>query len=153
MTKFWTQGRKNQILERKKKSRPFLGICIGMQLMGEVSYERGENEGLKLLEANVVEIPNKQGKIRIPHIGWNDIKIENKNYNDSFSSLDRNDFYFVHSYHMKCKNKNEILATVNYGSELVAAICKDNIIGVQFHPEKSQISGKKFLQEFLEWMP
>lgn len=136
----------------KKKSRPFLGICIGMQLMGKVSHERGKNKGLELINAEVVKIRSQASNIRVPHMGWNNIKIKKKS-NKNFLSLDRSDFYFVHSYHMKCNNKNDVLACVDYGEEIVAAICKDNILGVQFHPEKSQLTGKKFLQKFFNWTP
>ena len=85
-------------------------------------------------------------------MGWNDVYME-KDRKVLFSSLNNNNFYFVHSYHMHCKNKNDILAHVNYGEKIVAAVCKNNIIGVQFHPEKSQIVGQKFLKEFLVWNP
>tara|TARA_B100001741_G_C16398965_1_gene526058 strand:+ start:112 stop:753 length:642 start_codon:yes stop_codon:yes gene_type:complete len=136
----------------KKKSRPFLGICVGMQLMGNISYERGKNKGLELIDADVIKINNEVNNIRVPHMGWNNIKVK-KNLDKGFLSLDSSDFYFVHSYHMKCNNDNDILASVEYGEELVAAVCKDNILGVQFHPEKSQLSGKKFLQQFFSWTP
>ena len=137
----------------KKKQRPFLGICIGMQLMSNTSYERGKNAGLGLIDSKVIMIDEKNIDIRVPHMGWNDIQIQNKNYLKKFSSLNEKNFYFVHSYHMECKNKTEVLATVNYGKKMVAAVCKDNIIGVQFHPEKSQFSGIKFLQQFIDWKP
>ena len=137
----------------KKKQRPFLGICIGMQLMSNTSYERGKNAGLGLIDSKVIMIDEKNIDIRVPHMGWNDIQIQNKNYLKKFSSLNKKNFYFVHSYHMECKNKIEVLATVNYGKKMVAAVCKDNIIGVQFHPEKSQLVGIKFLQQFIDWKP
>ena len=86
-------------------------------------------------------------------MGWNNILVEAKNSVKFFPSLDNNDFYFVHSYHMKCKNQSEVLATTIYGKKIVAAILKENLIGVQFHPEKSQLKGKKFLEEFLSWSP
>ena len=136
----------------KKKERPFLGICIGMQLMAKVSYERSKNEGLGFFDSEVKLIKKTSKKIKVPHMGWNDVYME-KDRKVLFSSLNNNNFYFVHSYHMQCKNKEEILAHVNYGEKLVAAVCKNNIIGVQFHPEKSQIIGQKFLKEFLVWNP
>ena len=85
-------------------------------------------------------------------MGWNDVflKKDRKNF---FPSLNNNNFYFVHSYHRQCKNEDEVLAYVHYGEKLVAAVCKNNILGVQFHPEKSQIVGQKFLKEFLVWTP
>lgn len=137
----------------KEKKRPFLGICIGMQLMAKVSYERGKNKGLELMESKVVIIDDRHKEFRVPHMGWNTVDIENKNYIRFFPSLDKNDFYFVHSYHMLCNKTDQILASTVYGNKIVAAICKDNLIGVQFHPEKSQLIGKKFLEEFLVWKP
>ena len=137
----------------KDKEKPFLGICIGMQLMANVSYERKKNKGLELIDSEVIIIENKSKEIRVPHMGWNNVYLENKSKEKDFPSLKNNDFYFVHSYHMKCKNKNEVLAYTNYGKKIVSAVIKDNLLGVQFHPEKSQEKGKKFLEEFLDWKP
>ena len=136
----------------KEKAKPFLGICIGMQLMASYSYERGKNKGLELIDSEVVKIKNKNKEIRVPHMGWNDVQMEKEGHLKSFSSLNKKNFYFVHSYHMICK-KNNILASTTYGEKIVAAVCKENIIGVQFHPEKSQLAGKAFLNEFLDWKP
>ena len=135
------------------KQRPFLGICIGMQLMANVSYERKKNKGLELIDSEVIIIDNKSKKIRVPHMGWNNVFLENRTKERYFPSLNNNDFSFVHSYHMKCKNKKEVLASTNYGEKIVSADIKDNLLGVQFHPEKSQEKGKNFLKEFLEWDP
>ena len=86
-------------------------------------------------------------------MGWNTVYIEDKKMIKTFTSLDNNDFYFVHSYQMVCEDNNDILASVNYGRKIVAAIIKDNMVGVQFHPEKSQKKGLEFLKEFIEWKP
>ena len=137
----------------KEKRKPFLGICIGMQLMAKFSYERKKNKGLELIDSEVIIIKNEAKEIRVPHMGWNNVFLENKSKKKYFPSLNNNDFYFVHSYHMKCKNKNEVLASTNYGEKIVSAVIKDNLLGVQFHPEKSQKKGKKFLEEFLDWSP
>ena len=137
----------------KDKEKPFLGICIGMQLMANVSYERKKNKGLEFIDSEVIKIESKYEEIRVPHMGWNNVSLENKSKEQYFPSLKDNDFYFVHSYHMKCKNENEVLASTNYGGKIASAVIKDNILGVQFHPEKSQEKGKKFLQEFLDWIP
>ena len=137
----------------KDVEKPFLGICIGMQLMAKVSYERKKNKGLELIDSEVIIIESDAKEIRIPHMGWNSVYLEDSNKVKDFPSLNDNDFYFVHSYHMKCKNKNEILASTNYGNKIVSAVIKDNLLGVQFHPEKSQENGKKFLEEFLDWKP
>ena len=136
----------------KKKERPFLGICIGMQLMAKISYERNKNEGLGFFDSEVKLIKKTSHDIKVPHMGWNDVFLE-KDSKNFFPSLNNNNFYFVHSYHMQCKNEDEVLAYVDYGEKLVAAVCKNNILGVQFHPEKSQIVGQKFLKEFLVWTP
>ena len=136
-----------------KKKQPFLGICIGMQLMANKSFERLETTGLGYFDSEVKRIPYKNSSFKVPHMGWNNIKLVNNSYKKSFSSMLKGDFYFVHSYEMKCNNKKDILATVNYGKEIVAAVCKENIIGVQFHPEKSQNQGQKMINDFLEWSP
>ena len=86
-------------------------------------------------------------------MGWNNLIVEDLSLAEKFKSLKSNDFYFVHSYVMKCHTKNNIVATVDYGNKFVAVVCKDNILGVQFHPEKSQIIGQQFLKEFLSWKP
>ena len=137
----------------KDKGKPFLGICIGMQLMAKVSYERKKNKGLEFIDSEVIIIESEAKEIRVPHMGWNNVYLENESKEKDFPSLKNNDFYFVHSYHMKCKNKNEVLASTNYGNKIVSAVIKDNLLGVQFHPEKSQEKGKKFLEEFLDWKP
>ena len=137
----------------KDKEKPFLGICIGMQLMAKFSYERKKNRGLEFIDSEVIVIESNSREIRIPHMGWNNVYLENESKGKDFPSLNDNDFYFVHSYHMKCKNKNEVLASTNYGKKIVSAVIKDNLLGVQFHPEKSQKKGKKFLEEFLDWKP
>ena len=137
----------------KDKEKPFLGICIGMQLMAKFSYERKKNKGLEFIDSEVIIIESESKEIRVPHMGWNNVYLENKSKEKDFPSLKNNDFYFVHSYHMKCRNKNEVLASTNYGKKIVSAVIKDNLLGVQFHPEKSQEKGKKFLEEFLDWKP
>tara|TARA_B100001121_G_scaffold307332_1_gene328598 strand:+ start:687 stop:1334 length:648 start_codon:yes stop_codon:yes gene_type:complete len=137
----------------KDKEKPFLGICIGMQLMANVSYERKKNKGLEFIDSEVIIIDSGSKEIRVPHMGWNNVSLENKSKEKEFPSLNDNDFYFVHSYHMKCKDKNEVLASTIYGKKIVSAVIKDNLLGVQFHPEKSQEKGKKFLKEFLDWKP
>ena len=136
-----------------KRKLPFLGICIGMQLMAKKSYERIETSGLGFFDSQVKKITPKNKSLKIPHMGWNDIKLVKSYYKKSFNSLIQGDFYFVHSYEMICNNKNDIIATVNYGKEIVAAVCKENIIGDQFHPEKSQGQGQKLINDFLNWIP
>ena len=137
----------------RDKGKPFLGICIGMQLMAKVSYERKKNKGLDFIDSEVIIIESESKEIRVPHMGWNNVYLENESKEKDFPSLKNNDFYFVHSYHMKCKNKNEVLASTNYGKKIVSAVIKDNLLGVQFHPEKSQYQGQKLINDFLNWAP
>ena len=141
----------NEVVLKKKK--PFLGICIGMQLMAKKSFERVETDGLGFFDSQVIKISHKDHSLKVPHMGWNNIKLINNFYKKAFKSLIKGDFYFVHSYEMICNNKNDVIATVDYGKEVVAAVCKENILGVQFHPEKSQDQGKKLINDFLNWIP
>lgn len=137
----------DEILVKKK---PFLGICLGMQLICKKSYEGGEFEGLGWIDAEVVKfnfINNKSEKLRIPQIGWNDVKC------DLQSPLlkdgrETQTFYFVHSYYLKPQNNRIIIGTCNYGLNFCAILQQENIFGVQFHPEKSQFEGLEILRKF-----
>ncbi len=135
------------------KQRPFLGICIGMQLMAKKSHERFESSGLGYFDSEVKKILPSSNSIKVPHMGWNNIRLLDNNYKKKFTSLTEGDYYFVHSYEMICNKETDIVATVNYGKEIVAAIGKENLLGVQFHPEKSQKKGQKFINDFLSWNP
>ena len=127
------------------KEKPILGICLGMQLFADWSYEDGENEGFGWIKGSVVKI--KGESIRIPHIGWDEVKPMEKKL---FRGARDNFFYFMHSYHFIPENEAVVIATVNYsGLEIVSAVRKDNIVGVQFHPEKSQGDGLRFLKNFV----
>ena len=133
-----------EILQHKK---PFLGICVGMQMLFEYGFEHGRHQGLGWLKGDVVKIQPAHS-LKIPHMGWNDIII--KQQHPLLATLPtRNHYYFVHSYHAVCKEPENMVATVNYGSELTAIVAKDNIMGTQFHPEKSQESGLAILRSFL----
>ena len=128
--------------------KPTLGICLGMQMLFSSSEEGGNFEGLNWIPGKVKYIKTKKD-LTIPHIGWNEIvPIKKTNFFED-SSADQS-FYFVHSFCANCSKKYK-LATVDYGVELTAAVKKENIIGVQFHPEKSQKNGLYFLEEFLNW--
>ena len=135
------------------KQRPFLGICIGMQLMAKKSFERIETSGLGFFDSEVKKILPSSKAIKVPHMGWNNITLVEDCYKKSFNSLVEGDYYFVHSYEMVCNRSKNIIATVNYGKEIVAAVGKENILGVQFHPEKSQNKGQSFINDFLSWNP
>ena len=140
------------ILEQKVNHEhvPCMGICLGMQLLFERS-EEGDCDGLGYIKGKVVRFnfDNEEKKIRIPHIGWNFVDINKKSaiVEDMFSE---NRFYFVHSYHAKCEDEEDILMTTNYGYNFASAVEKNNIYGFQFHPEKSHKYGKKIFENFLK---
>ena len=133
-----------QVLAKKK---PFLGICVGMQLLAETGQENGNHQGLGWLAGNI--IPFKDTSLKIPHMGWNDITTPNPH--PLFKDIpDATDFYFVHSYHLD--DDTHSIATCNYGVTFPCVIAKDNIMGTQFHPEKSQGAGLQLLENFLKTM-
>ena len=124
--------------EVKINKKPFLGICVGMQVLADKGFEFGENDGLGWIKGTVEKIKAKV----LPHIGWNDIKI--KKQSPIFLNLkDSENFYFVNSYAFKVSDKNFIISETSYGNTFCSAVQKDNIFGVQFHPEKSQKAGQK----------
>jgi imidazole glycerol-phosphate synthase subunit HisH len=127
------------------KKKPFLGICLGMQLIMEKGSEPSDCEGLGWIKGEVVKISNLN--LRVPHLGWNNVKVLNSKYYENISDMN---FYFIHSYHAILKNIREIDSTVFYGSDIVASIQKENIFATQFHPEKSQKSGLTLLKTFFE---
>lgn len=128
------------------KKKLFLGICLGMQLLFEYSYEDGKNMGLGLLKGYVDKIPPLP--VKVPHIGWNQLKILKKD-SKLFSGIKEGEyFYFDHSYHVVPDDKGIISCTTDYGIQLTAGIEYDNIYGVQFHPEKSSNYGLKLLENF-----
>jgi glutamine amidotransferase len=134
------------------RNKPILGICLGMQAMARKSFEGGEHPGLGWFEADVIRIPLFSEGLSIPHMGWNDISY--KNESPLFSGLPSHpDFYFVHSYYMKCDEPENVEATFEYGGAFTAAVRKNNIFATQFHPEKSQDYGLKVLNNFLNWIP
>jgi glutamine amidotransferase len=128
------------------KKKPVLGICLGMQLFAGTGYEGGENDGLGWINGKVIKI--EEAALKVPHMGWADIQPLDERL---FRGMRYNSFYFMHSYHFIPDDKNVIKAVTQYGDiEIVAAVSKDNIFGVQFHPEKSQGDGLRFLRNFLE---
>jgi glutamine amidotransferase len=130
-----------EVLEKKK---PFLGICLGMQLIAEIGEEGGINNGLGWIRGKVRKI---NSNMRLPHIGWNDISWEDKN--DLSVGLDSNSFYFVHSYCFWPNEIGNVIGWCEYGERFPVAVKSGNIFGVQFHPEKSQKSGLRILENFL----
>ena len=132
----------NQVIKNKI---PFLGICLGMQLIMERGNEPKECLGLGWIKGDVLKF--ELTDFNVPHMGWNNIKIKKELY---FKECKLKDFYFIHSYHVVTENNEDIAATVNYGFEVVAGIQRDNIFATQFHPEKSQDPGLSILKTFFE---
>ena len=130
---------------------PILGICLGMQLMTK-SSEEGTLSGLAWLDAETVKFSFGDKKLRIPHMGWNEIQIKKSDtlFNSFDNSFDEVDFYFVHSYYVKCENIEDVAATCNYGIEFCCSFQRENIYATQFHPEKSHKFGMKLLKNFVE---
>jgi imidazole glycerol-phosphate synthase subunit HisH len=126
---------------------PFLGICVGMQLLADAGVEHGTTQGLGWIGGTVRAI-EPVPEIKIPHMGWNDVTLGTLH-----PVLAAGEAYFLHSYHFEADDASNILATTNHGSALTAAVGRDNILGVQFHPEKSQAYGIATLTRFLEWNP
>jgi glutamine amidotransferase len=131
-----------------EKKTPILGICLGMQLMAKSSLE-GESEGLGWFNAEVIPFQvSDQHRFKVPHTGWNTIEKQKSSYINN-ELIDDESFYFVHSFHFKCNDPLDILHTSVYDYEFVSAIQKDNIIGVQYHPEKSHDGGLQLLRNFI----
>ena len=126
---------------------PFLGICVGMQLLADAGVEHGTTRGLGWISGTVRAIA-PAADLKIPHMGWNDVVPT-----QGAPLIEAGEAYFLHSYHFDAANADDVLATTDHGGTLVAAVGRDNIMGVQFHPEKSQAYGINFLKRFLEWMP
>ncbi|WP_192254150.1 imidazole glycerol phosphate synthase subunit HisH [Mesorhizobium silamurunense] len=138
-----------------RKGRPFLGICVGMQLMSERGLEKTITRGLGWISGDVKEITPKDPALKIPQIGWNTIELARKH--PLFSGIETGPkglhAYFVHSYHLEARNPAEVLATADYGGPVTAAVARDNLAGTQFHPEKSQALGLALITNFLKWRP
>ena len=126
---------------------PYLGICVGMQMLFEVGEEMGEHEGLGILAGRVVRFPNFVDR-KVPHMGWNQLDIQFES--ELLSGLSEQNYaYFVHSYYCAPRAVDTVVASVDYGVQFAAIVQKDNIYGVQFHPEKSQNTGLRILANFL----
>ena len=136
----------------EQKGRPFLGICVGMQLMATTGHEYEETSGLGWVAGDVVKItPNDPG-LKVPHMGWNNLTIDNNH--PVFDGIQSGDHtYFVHSYHFRVKKPAERLAHVDYAGDVTAVIGRDTMLGMQFHPEKSQDIGLRMIGNFLTWTP
>ena len=127
---------------------PFLGVCVGMQLLADAGEEFGRHEGLGWIAGTVRLIEPAEPGIKVPHMGWNDVILQG-----SPPLLEPGEAYFLHSYHFEAIDPAHVAAVTSHGGPLVAAVARDTIIGCQFHPEKSQSYGLSFLSRFLEWCP
>lgn len=133
-----------------RKGRPFLGICVGMQLMAERGREYGVTEGLGWIKGEVVKLEPADPTLKIPHMGWNELDIRRPH--PILAGLpERAHAYFVHSYRYAVENPEEVIATADYGGPFAAVIGRDNLVGTQFHPEKSQATGLTLVANFLTW--
>ena len=135
-----------------KRGTPFLGICVGMQLLATVGREFGDHPGLGWIDGEVVVIEPTKPEIKVPHMGWNDLSIVQAHPVLDGIETGAN-AYFVHSYKFVAKNRSDILATTDFDGTIAAVIGRGNIVGTQFHPEKSQAVGLRLLQNFLKWTP
>lgn len=130
---------------------PFLGICVGMQLLADCGLEFGTHPGLGWIAGEVRLIAPADANIKVPHMGWNDVAL--MPHAKDHPVIEEGEAYFLHSYHFAAAHPGDVAAMTDHGEGLVAAVARDNIIGVQFHPEKSQSYGLATLRRFLEWYP
>lgn len=137
------------------RGRPFLGICVGMQLMGARGLEHGETPGLGWVPGDVAAIEPADPSLKIPHMGWNTLTLSREH--PLFAGVPTGErglhAYFVHSFQLAPTSPEHVLATTDYGAPLTAAVARDNLVGVQFHPEKSQRLGLALIGNFLRWRP
>ncbi len=137
-----------------RERRPFLGICVGMQLMATAGHEFGDHEGLGWIEGDVVALQPDDHRLKVPHMGWNDLSFtKNRDHPVLDGINDGAHAYFVHSFHFRTAAPAELLSHTQYGGTVAAIIGRDNIIGTQFHPEKSQATGLRLITNFLNWSP
>ncbi len=140
----------NTVITNKK---PFLGICVGMQLMASFGFEFAKKCGLNWIEGEVVKIHPSSSRTKIPHMGWNSLHITNDSHSLTQDLPENKYVYFVHSYHFIPSHSKHVLAHCHYDQTIAAIVAKDNMVGFQFHPEKSQSFGQKLLLRFLQWHP
>lgn len=142
------RGLVEPVKQAARSGKPFLGICLGLQLLFESSEESKGVEGLGLIKGKIVQIPRDNG-LKVPHIGWNSVKINQKN--GIFSGIeDGSYFYFVHSFYLKDAEPDAVAATTEYGVDIECAVQKGNLCATQFHPEKSSRLGLQLLENFLK---
>ncbi|MEB3044216.1 imidazole glycerol phosphate synthase subunit HisH [Rhizobium mulingense] len=139
----------------EKRARPFLGICVGMQLMSSRGLEKTVTHGFGWIPGDVIEMTPDDPALKIPQIGWNtlDLKREHLLFDGIPTGSEGLHAYFVHSYHLAAENADDVIATVDYGGPMTALVGRDNMVGAQFHPEKSQKLGLALIANFLRWNP
>lgn len=143
-----------EVLEERahKGGVPFLGICVGMQLMATVGREHGDTPGLDWIPGEVVRLSPNDDELKIPHMGWNELTLGDPH--PLFEGIEAGAHaYFVHSYHLRPREPYQRLAHVAYGEMVTAVVGKSNMVGTQFHPEKSQETGLRLIANFLSWKP
>ena len=144
-----------QVLFKKKK---FLGICVGMQLMFDFSLEKIRTSGFGWLSGNfnkikTVGLDYLGRNFKVPHMGWNSLHLEHNNHPILKKISEKDQYYFVHSYYLEGNQKNQVIASTNYCHQIPAIVGNENYLGVQFHPEKSSLSGQKLISNWLKWSP
>jgi len=136
----------------EERARPFLGICVGMQMMATVGREYKDTSGLDWVSGEVIKIDPDDASLKVPHMGWNDLVIDTPH--PVLEGIETGDHaYFVHSYHFRVDDPAQRLAHCDYGGDITAIIGRDTMIGTQFHPEKSQRAGLRLISNFLNWSP
>ena len=136
----------------EKDGKPFLGICVGMQMLATIGHEYEETAGFDWIGGEIVKITPADETLKVPHMGWNDLVIDNPHpVLDGIKTGDH--AYFVHSYHMKVSDPAQRIAHVDYAGDITAIVGRDNVVGTQFHPEKSQATGLRLIANFLNWKP
>lgn len=139
---------RREVIDRRK---PFLGICLGFQLLARHSTEGGDHVGLGWIDAEVVRLPKDELGLPVPHMGWNDVTASPGAF--LFRDVQEPVFYFAHSYFVRVDDVSSVMATTKYGLRFPVTVQTRNIVGVQFHPEKSQGVGLRLLENFLAWSP
>jgi glutamine amidotransferase len=137
-------------------AKPFLGICVGMQLMATRGLEHGRHDGFGWIAGEVRRLQPADTALKIPHMGWNDLVMRSDGGLGAFGNggLETGaEVYFVHSYHLVCESQADLIATADYGGPVTAFVGRDNMLGTQFHPEKSQTVGLTLIANFLKWRP
>lgn len=134
------------------RGQPFFGICVGMQLIADVGLEHGRHDGFGWIGGEVAAIAPADPALKVPHMGWNTLTLP-RQHSVTAGLADGDHVYFVHSYHLAAQDSGDVLATTDHGGTITAMVGRDNMIGTQFHPEKSQAVGLRLIANFLSWSP